>query len=376
MSSAFVLNAHAGHAAVAIRCLGKQGLRVTAGSPRRWNAGRFSRHADRYVSYPPFEANPEGFLSAIESELEAGDYDMLLPINSKTVETVVKHRSRFEQYTTVPFPPYEKLRVGLNQRRTIEAADEFDIAHPETVVDGEGAIGTVEERIGYPVVVKAERGEGRNGVVVCESREELERARRDITERFGPVLFQEFIPNGGERGVYTFYGRPGELTALTVQRRLRTNPPEGGASTYRETIADPDLLARADELLAGLDWHGVAMAEFRIDARTGEPQLIEINPRLWGSLALAACAGVNFPYLLYRLAVGDDLEPRLEYAVGVQARCLLADAMQVRAREDTLQALREFLSPASKPCCYDLLSRDDPLPVLGRILYKVSLSFD
>lgn len=342
---------------------------MTAGSSSRWNAGRFSKYADRHVQYPAPETDPEGFVRAIEDELEAGEYDMLLPITERTVETVVKRRSRFENHTAVPFPPYDKLRVGLDKRRTVETAREFDIPHPKTLFPDEADLDTVEEVLGYPVVAKARRGESRNGVVVCDSREALERARRDLRENYGAVFFQEFVPDGGERGVYTLYGSPGELTALTVQQRLRTNPPSGGASTYRETVRDPELVSLADELLSALDWFGVAMVEFRIDDRTGEPQLLEINPRLWGSLALSVYAGVDFPYLLYRMAVGDDLEPNLEYAADVQARYLFTDFLQVLSREDTLRALREFFTPATKPCRYDIVSKRDPLPALGQALH-------
>lgn len=376
MGAALVLDAHERYGVVAIRSLGARGIRVTAGSSSRWNAGRFSKYADRHVQYPAPETDPEGFVRAIEDELEAGEYDMLLPITEETVEVVVKHRSRFERHTTVPFPPYDKLRVGLDKRRTVEAAREFDIPHPKTLFPDEADLDTVEEVLGYPVVVKSRRGESRNGVVVCDSREALERAYRDLRENHGAVFFQEFIPNGGERGVYTLYARPGELTALTVQQRLRTNPPSGGASTYRETVRDPELVAIADELLSALDWCGVAMVEFRIDDRTGEPQVLEINPRLWGSLALSVYAGVDFPYLLYRMAVGDDLEPNLEYAVDVQARCLFTDSLQVLSREDTLRALREFLTPAAKPCRYDIVSKRDPFPTFGHVMHYAAGRFE
>jgi len=369
MGGALVLDAHERHGLVAIRSLGARGIGVTAGSSKRWSAGKFSRYATEDVTYPESESDPDGFVRAVEDELERGEYDMLLPVMEQTVDIVVKHRSRFEDHATLPFPAYEKLRVGLDKRWTVEAAREFDIPHPETLFPDEGDLDTVEETIQYPVVAKSQRGEGRNGVAVCDSRTELERACRELRESYGPLFFQEFVPNGGERGVYTFYGSPGELTALTVQRRLRTNPPSGGASTYRETVEDPELVSLADDLLSALDWHGVAMVEFRIDARTGEPQLLEINPRLWGSLALSVYAGVDFPHLLYRLAVGDDLEPDLEYTAGVQARCLFTDAVQVVARDDTLRALREFFTSAPKPCRYDIVSKDDPLPALGQVLH-------
>jgi len=373
MGTVLVLDANARHAVVAIRCLSAQGLDVTAGSTSRWSPGGLSKHVDRHLVHPSPERDPPGFVRAVEAELRAGDYEMLLPVNERTVGVVVEHRERFEPETAVPFPSAELLGVGANKRRTVEAAREHGVPHPETVLAGEGDLDHVEATLGYPVVVKTERGEGGDGTAVCYTRQALERRTRDLRATHGPVLFQEFIPKGSERGVYTLYGASGELTGLTVQRRLRTRPPSGGASTYRETVADPELAALADGFLSSLGWYGLAMAEFRVDARTGEPQLVEINPRLWGSLALSVFAGVNFPYLLYRLAVGDDPEPRVDYTAGVQARCLFTDALQVLDREDTLTAAREFLTPASKPCRYDLVSRSDPLPAAGQVLYWASV---
>lgn len=376
MAKVFVLNAHSRHGLVAIRCLGARGLDVTAGSSRRYNAGRWSRYVDRFVAHPSPADDPAAFVRAVEKELRRSDYDMLLPVNEETVETVVRHRGRFENYTTVPFLPSDRLAVGLDKRRTVEAARAHGIPHPKTRFGEEIALDSVGEELGYPVVVKPARGSSRNGVSVCRSRHELERTLRETSTRYGPMLVQEFVPLGREVGVYTLYDCSGTLTALTVQKRLRSNPPEGGASTYRETVRAPELVSLADEFLTALGWRGLAMVEFRIDADTGEPKLLEINPRLWGSLALSVYAGVDFPSLLYRAAMGEELEPQLEYAVGVRARCLFTDAQQVLAREDRTTALAEFLTPSSKPCRFDIVSKRDPLPTLGQLAYGFSCLFD
>jgi predicted ATP-grasp superfamily ATP-dependent carboligase len=202
-------------------------------------------------------------------------------------------------------------------------------------------------------------------VTVCESPAELESAFASVRERFGQPLVQEFVPNGGEAGVYALYDCSSDLVGVTVQRRLRTNPPSGGPSTLRETVAAPELLAHARALFDELSWSGVAMAEFRYDARTGEPQLLEINPRLWGSLALSVRAGVDFPAMLYRLATEGECDPALDYEVGVQARQLLGDLGHLLRRPDRVTALREFLSPADVPRTYDVFSRDDPGVAVG-----------
>lgn len=376
MGSVLVLDSGSKQGLVSIRSLGEKGLHVTAGDSTKLTPGRLSKYTDRYMTYPWPEENPELFARTIERELERREYDMLLPATDATVEAVVERKSRFEEYTTVPFLPYDDLLIGLDKRRTIEAARRFDVPHPKTLFPDEQSVDRVEEELGYPVIAKPLRGSGRDGVSVCDSRDELERESRRIRAKHGPILLQEFIPLDYECGVYTLYDCSGELTGVTVQRRLRSNPPEGGSSTFRETVDDPELVELTDEFLTSLGWRGLAMAEFRVDARTGEPKLMEINPRPWGSLALSVYAGVDFPYLLYRLSIGETVEPNLEYEVGVRARFLLTDFLQVLAREDRRRALVEFLTPSSKPCTYDIVSRNDPFPALGQIGYGFNVLRD
>lgn len=368
MGRALVLNSQAKQSLTAIRSLGRHGVEVTAGSSNSRTPGSMSKYTDRSIQYPDPATDLGEFLRAIEHELRHSNYEMLLPINEYTVGQVVKHSSRFEAHTNIPFLPYERLGVGLDKGRTIEAARELDIPHPQTLLPDEVALDRLSE-LGLPVVVKPTHGSGRNGLSVCDSRAGLKRVYRKTRERYGPTLLQEFIPNGGERGVYTLYDRSSTLSRVTVQKRLRSNPPEGGASTYRETVEDPDLMALANDLLSSLDWQGVAMAEFRIDARDGEPKLMEINPQFWGSLALSVFAGVEFPYHLYEFAVGDTLDRNLSYDAGMRARCLFSDFQQVFNREDQVTALREFLTPSGKPCRFDIVSTTDPLPTLGQVLF-------
>ena len=49
------------------------------------------------------------------------------------------------------------------------------------------------------------------------------------------------------------------------------------------------------------------MVEFRQDSRNGQFNLIEVNPKLWGSLDLALAAGADFPGDLCRMALGEEL---------------------------------------------------------------------
>lgn len=362
-----VLETHRRQGVVAVRSLGRRGLDVTAASDRRWNSGGTSRYAARRLRYPPPD-DEDAFCRAIERELRARHYDMLLPLTAVTVPVVVRNRERFDPHVELPFLPYERLLVGLDKYRTFRAAREAGVPVPDTVAPETLDADAVAERLGLPAVVKPRRGAGGFGVRVCETRAELTTAFESVREAYGDPVVQEYVPNGGELGVYTIYDRSSELRGVTVQRRLRTNPPGGGASTLRETVSRPDLVRTADDLFTSIGWCGAAMAEFRLDPRSDRPMLLEVNPRLWGSLALSVFAGVDFPYLLYQLSTTGTCDRSLEYRVGVQARNLSGEVGHLLARDDRCRAAREMLAPADAPRTHDVLSLRDPLPGASHLL--------
>lgn len=359
-----MLNASARQSLVAIRCLGRRGIPVTAGSPGRANAGGASKYADRRLTHPDPRTEPESFVATLERELRAGEYGAVLASDGATVATLVEHRERLGEHAGLPYPPAGTLAAGLDKGLTIEAAREVGLPHPTTIATDELDREAVESTLSYPVVLKPRRSHGRNGVAICDSFAELQRAYDRVTDRYGQPLIQEFVPNDGERGIYAVYDFGSNLRAATVQERVRSNPPEGGASTLRRTVADPDLLARASDLLSALGWQGPAMVEYRIDARDGEPKIMEINPRLWGSLALSVAAGVDVPYLLYQLGTEGRCDGVPTYRVGVYARRWLGELGYVFNHSEKGTAVGEVLRPPDGPCSFDVLSLDDPLPAI------------
>ena len=68
------------------------------------------------------------------------------------------------------------------------------------------------------------------------------------------------------------------------------------------------------------------MVEFRVQ-EDGRFHLMEINPRLWGSLALAIDAGVDFPLGLLRIAKGEPVPPQPRYRRNYYARNISEDVL-------------------------------------------------
>jgi predicted ATP-grasp superfamily ATP-dependent carboligase len=147
--------------------------------------------------------------------------------------------------------------------------------------------------------------------------------RTDSAFEAHPFVVQECVQGTGQ-GVFALYDN-GEPLAFFTHRRLREKPPRGGVSVLSESVPlDPVLVSHARALLDKVRWHGVAMVEFKVsDNRT--PYLMEVNTRFWGSLQLAIDAGVDFPWMLYRMACGEPVEPVRKYRAGLRLRWLLGD---------------------------------------------------
>jgi predicted ATP-grasp superfamily ATP-dependent carboligase len=119
------------------------------------------------------------------------------------------------------------------------------------------------------------------------------------------------------------------------------------------------------------------MVEFKHDLRDGIPKLMEINPRFWGSLALAIESGVNFPYLMYRMSCGEDFKPVEEYQTGKKCRWLLpGDLLHFLHNPRRMQMVPSFFNFRDKDTAYDILSLEDPLPAFGRILTPLTFLYD
>ena len=113
------------------------------------------------------------------------------------------------------------------------------------------------------------------------------------------------------------------------------------------------------------------MVEYKMDERDGQPKLMEINGRFWGSLQLASDAGLNFPLLLYRLACGEQVLPQLTYRSHVKSRWLLGDLDQLWIRMKSShkyqgasrkRALINFLRFYEPDLHYEIFRLEDPVP--------------
>ncbi len=368
-----VLDGFWNKALAAVRSLGRQGVYVAAGEWTRLAPALFSRHCRRRFVYPSAITHPAAFLAALEAELAAGGYDVLMPMELATQLLVTERRGRLEQFVRIPFADAEHARRVHDKGFLAAFAGRHGIRCPATVFPREpDEAAELGRELSYPVLVKPRQSSGGRGIIRVERRADLARAYATVHARSPAPIVQECLPAGGEAiGVAVLMNFASEPRASFVYRRLREYPIAGGPSTLRESVWRPEVAEVAERLLSGLGWVGVAMVEFKVDPRDGQPKLLEVNPRFWGSLHHAIVCGVDFPCLLTRLAMDGDIEPVANYRVGVRTRSLFHGELLHFLKSPRRFQLRPALYDFSIPD--DVLSADDPLPTVGRIASLAAL---
>lgn len=315
-----------------VRSLGRAGIPVTVGHHDEESLAGASRYCARRVRYPNPESDPVGFQRFLRTEMRAGGYHVLLPMTDVTTQLLAELGEELSDSVRIPIPPAAVVEAARDKRHVLALAASLGIPAPETWEPAAGEpLEDFAARLPYPAVVKTRfsrqyRGENwvHGGVTYAAMPAELVAKYRAMDAVIPAPIVQETIAGEGV-GVFLLLWR-GELKAAFCHRRLREKPPWGGVSVLRESLPpDAELVRQSEQLLRALDWEGAAMVEYKRDRRDGRAKLMEVNGRFWGSLQLAVDAGLDFPLLVYRLALGENAAPAMAYRAGVKSRWLLGD---------------------------------------------------
>lgn len=307
-----------------VRSLGRGGVETHFAWHRPENLALTSRYAGPRHDLPSFREGDERRLDPLAELLERERFDLVIPIDDTSTAALQQSRERLAGASRLYTIPDECFRIFMDKVRTAELARKVGVRVPEervltTMPDIDELIG----ELGLPIVLKPGSSynpanpTARRLVTKAFTRDELVETLPGLLEAGSVAAQRNFLGVGVGVELLLRDGRP----LLEFQHERVNEPLHGGGSSYRKSVAvDPELREAALALLGPLRYTGVAMVEFKVDHRTGEWVLIEVNPRFWGSLPLAVGCGVDFPLALYRLLVKGEEPTAKPYPVGVHSR--------------------------------------------------------
>lgn len=354
-----------------VRSLGRRGIPVWVLTDEHSIAAT-SCYARRRLKWP---ALPE--TQQLDYLLDLGarhglDRWALFPTGDETAALLARNHAALVEQFRLTVPPWEVLRWAYDKRLTYRLATELGVAHPWTRCPrGQEEVATLD--CAFPVILKPAIKEHINRFTYVKAWQVED--REALLARYGEacglvdpevVMVQELIPGNGEaQFAYAALCVDGLPRASLVARRTRQYPMDFGlSSSYVETVDRPEVEEPARRLLAAMRHTGLAEVEFKYDARDGRYKLLDINPRVWGWHTLGRRAGVDFPYLFWRLLQGEPVS-QVRAPPGVRWVRAVTDLPTVareiwRGRLSPLAYLRSLRGPLELAT----FAADDPLPAL------------
>ena len=119
-------------------------------------------------------------------------------------------------------------------------------------------------------------------------------------------MIQEYVQKKSYCTACVLLDHHSDEVASFAYERVKEYPLSGGPTVVGVSCSNDEVIGYAKSLLKSIGWKGVAEVEFIIDQQ-GIPKLLEVNPRFWMPLNLAIQSGVDFPYLLYQLAMKNPV---------------------------------------------------------------------
>jgi protein-tyrosine-phosphatase/predicted ATP-grasp superfamily ATP-dependent carboligase len=321
-----VLDGHSRAALETLQSLGRADVQVDVATEAKDCLAMHSRHVGRKLCQPSQERVAD-FHAWLRAQDKIRNYALIVPATETSLLGLRQLKENDPLRQKAVIPGNEAIDIALDKEKTWQLARELGVPAPASVLLS--SLSETGEVPQFPVVLKPTHskvmidGELRTlaVAVVRNEAERQEQLRRWLP--LTPVQQQQYVSGRGV-GVEFLFNR-GRRAWHFAHERVHEYPLTGGASSYRRSIDPPEALLRdAEKLLTTLHWHGVAMVEFKMDAN-GQHWLMEINPRLWGSLALSIDAGVDFPLGLLQIAKGEEPAAQPIYRVPYYTRDLRTD---------------------------------------------------
>lgn len=252
--------------------------------------------------------------------------DVLVPTVDTELLPVVEATSAFAAVGTRILANSPAALATCLDKWTLYEACVGAVPVPETHVFSADLDGAT---LSWPRIVKPRSGSGSRGVELLDGPSALAGRPRD-----GSLILQELLP-GTELSLDVLARADGGVVAVVPRTRLKV---DSGIAVAGCTVADPALDALGRGVAARVGLTSVANVQVKQHADGGY-RLLEVNPRLPGSMPLTVASGVDMPTLALADVLGHPVPERVDFR----------PLAMVRSWQQTFLPVEEFAATGAVP---------------------------
>jgi carbamoylphosphate synthase large subunit len=294
-----------------VESLGRRGIAVHVVDNSKHAMSRYSRWTRSFHLVPNFYKEPKGYVQALADIIRYLDIKVLMPVLEDII-TLAEHEDVLPKEVKFVHASLDSLKIANDKFEIIKSCQQVGAPCAETWAPSSfEEVTGLAEKIDYPVVCKTRRSNSGKGVFIVYNKDDLLKKYNELIYKFSlspekyPII-QEYLGTH-VIGVCMIYDR-GRLLAATAEAYLRCKEMNRfGTSVFRVSIQAPAAVKQCRSVADSLGWNGVIQFDLIFDAKTKQYKIIEANPRFWGGLILSIYSGVDYPYMLYKLALNESV---------------------------------------------------------------------
>jgi hypothetical protein len=229
-----------------------------------------------YISGIPF-VEKSNFIKEINKIVKLYKIDFIIPAHDSVLLKMAENQKKIK--AAIVTSCVKTCKICRSKKRTYEV---FSNIIPTPIIYNKN------QKINFPVFLKPEVGQGTKGTYKANTKKEIDfYFKKDPT-----LLILEFLP-GKEYTVDCFTDRNGNLLFAEGRERTRIL---NGISVNSKPIINQNFQKLAKMINQTLSFQGAWFYQVK-ERKNGELVLMEIAPRIAGTMALYRVLGINFVQL-------------------------------------------------------------------------------
>jgi len=252
--------------------------------------------------------------------------DVIIPNFDSELLTFINLSEQLKELGIKTLLPTHEQFEARQKSNLVSFCNKYNLNTPKTIsVFNLQDLYTNIDKFNFPVVVKGQFYEA----YIAGNYEQTVMYFNKLSNKWGlPVLIQEYL-NGTEVNVIALGDGNGNVINYVAMRKLYiTDKGKGWAGV---TIKDDNLLNLTISFFKNTKWNGPL--ELEIMKTDNNYYILEINPRIPAWVYLTVGVKQNLPQSLVLLALGEKINPNLDYEPGI---------MFIRYSWDLISNIKKF----------------------------------
>lgn len=323
------------HGALAVaRTLGRCGVQVYAVVEDAFTPLARTRYLTKAFVWESCPTDSDSFVKAMSSIAEVISRPaIIIPISDLSAVLVAENAASLARWFLIPPVPPQLPRQLANKGCLHTLCAEIGIPDARSFVPNAfGDMKAFADGTQFPLLVKAVEQWHPIRDMVCTQLVRTRERLFTLYERYDfeaapRLMIQEYVP-GDDWICHGYYDSQRNIGLTFTGRKLRSHPPEVGATAVGLSVDNAALRCASEKFLKALGYSGIIDMDWRRDERDGQYKLVDCNPRVGQNFRMFEnCAGID----VVRAQHLDLSGRRIENAAPIEGRLFTVETFDLMA---------------------------------------------